>query len=228
MMNRKLLCRFKEHTQVRYVSLLILLAFLTGCAADIKVVPESLVDSVVVQEGSTVTHFDDGRRGFVITEASKLNAAGRRDFDQAVIFLNNQDFGQAIDLLEKVVESSPEVSAPYINLAIAYRKVDKPELAEGHLKTALNLISGHPVASNEYGLLLRKAGRFAEARNIYEYALTSFPDYLPARRNLGILCDLYLNDPECALTQYELYSEANPEDKRAKLWVSELHLRLGQ
>jgi len=227
-MNRQLLCRLKEHTQVRYIPLLVVLALFTGCAADRRIVPESAVESAAIHEGSTVTHFDDGRRGFVITETSKLNAAGRRNFDQAVILLNNFNFDQAIDLLEKVVESTPEISAPYINLAIAYRKVNKPELAEGHLKTALKLISGHPVASNEYGLLLRKAGRFDEARTVYEQALTRFPDYLPVRRNLGILCDLYLNDQECALTQYELYSEANPEDKRAKLWVSELHLRIGQ
>lgn len=227
-MNRTLLCRLKGHIQVRYIPLLVALALFTGCAADSRFVPDPVIESSAGQEESTVTHFDASRRGFIISEVANLNAAGRRDFDQAVILLNNSNFYQAIELLKKVVESSPEVSAPYINLAIAYRQVDKPELAEGHLKTALNLISGHPVASNEYGLLLRQAGRFAEARNIYEYTLTNFPDYLPVRRNLGILCDLYLNDQECALTQFKFCSEANPEDKQVKLWVSELHLRLGQ
>ena len=225
-MNRPLLNWAKEC--VRFLPLLIVLVSFTGCATNGKVVSEPAVETAAITEGSTVTHFDDGRRGFVITEVANLDAAARRDFDQAVVFLNEGDFDQAIDLLEKVVESSPEVSAPYINLAIAYRKVDKPELAEGHLITALSLISGHPVASNEYGLLLRKAGRFDEAKNIYEAALMNFPDYLPVRRNFGILCDLYLRDQECALAQYELYSELKPEDKQVKLWVSDLRLRLGQ
>ncbi len=186
------------------------------------------METLPALEGSAVTQFEDGRRGFVITEVTNLDTASRRDFDQAVVLLHEDSYEQAIELLENVVEVSPGVSAPYINLAIAYRKVGKPELAEENLKVALNLISGHPVASNEYGLLLRKTGRFEEAKTIYEQSLMIFPDYLPVRRNLGIMCDLYMNNQQCALTQYEFYSEANPEDKQAKMWVSELRLRLGQ
>lgn len=212
---------------VRFIALLILLALFTGCAAGTKVVPETSTEAAPALEGSAVTHFNDGRRGFVITEVANLDAAARRDFDQAVVLLGEDKYEQAIVLLEKIVEISPEVSAPHINLALAYSKIDKSELAEAHLKIALNLISGHPVASNEYGLLLRKAGRFEEAKNIYEQSLLVFPDYLPVRRNLGILCDLYLNNQECALTQYEFYGEASPDDKQVKLWISELRLRLG-
>ena len=208
--------------------MLIALSLLAGCTAGTKVMPDNVVGTAPALEGSAVTQFENGRRGFIITEVANLDATARRDFDQAVVLLHEGNYEQAIELLEKVVEVSPGVSAPYINLALAYRKVGKLELAEEHLKTALNLISGHPVASNEYGLLLRKAGRFDEAKNIYEQSLTIFPDYLPVRRNLGIMCDLYLNDQECALTQYEYYYEANPEDKQAKMWVSELRLRLGQ
>jgi tetratricopeptide (TPR) repeat protein len=102
------------------------------------------------------------------------------------------------------------------------------EEAAEHLKTALTLVPEHPVASNEYGLLLRKMGRFAEARGIYEKTLTAFPDYLPARRNLGILCDLYFQDLACALAQYEIYSAAIAGDEQVKMWVADLRARLGR
>jgi Tfp pilus assembly protein PilF len=142
--------------------------------------------------------------------------------------MKDQDYGQAIDLLEKVIKQSPGVTAPYIDIAIAYQRVGKPELAEGHLKTALSLFPEHPVACNEYGLLCRKTGRFAEARAIYEKAIARFPEYYPLHRNLGILCDLYLNDPACALEHYEIYSNAMPKDAQVTLWIADVRTRLGR
>jgi Tfp pilus assembly protein PilF len=138
------------------------------------------------------------------------------------------DFEGAVELLEKAIEGAPGVTAPYIDLAEAYAALERPEPAEEVLKTALELFPGHPAASNEYGLLLRKSGRFAEAREIYQKTLAQFPEYLPARRNLGILCDLYLGDPAAALEQYEIYSAARPEDEQIKLWIADLRLRLGR
>jgi Flp pilus assembly protein TadD len=155
-----------------------------------------------------------------------MDAESIRNFERAVGLIKNEDYEQAIELLKKIVEQSPGATAPYINLAIAYKHTDQVEQAEEHLKTALELIPGHPVASNEYGLLLRKAGRFAEARAVYEKTLSLFPDYQPVRRNLGILCDLYLNDPGCALEQYEIYSKAMPEDEQVKLWIADLRMQL--
>jgi Tfp pilus assembly protein PilF len=157
-----------------------------------------------------------------------MDEASHRDFDRAVAMLKSHDYSQAIDLLEKVIEQSPGVTAPYIDVAIAYQRIGKLEEAEGHLKTALELFPDHPVACNEYGVLYRKTGRFGEARAIYERAIARFPDYYPAHRNLGILCDLYLSDPACALEHYEIYSGANPEDRQVRLWIADLRTRLGR
>ncbi|MGB5992025.1 MAG: tetratricopeptide repeat protein [Desulfobacterales bacterium] len=205
---------------VGFVVLLMVLSVLAGCATDGKVKPVP-----VVQE-SSVERLGDGREGFIIMEVSQMDAASRRDFERAVAMLNEQEYGQAIDLLEKVIEQSPGVTAPYINMAIACQHIGKLDQAEAHLNTALRLVSEHPVACNEYGLLYRKTGRFAEARAIYEKALSSFPDYYPVHRNLGILCDLYLNDLVCALEHYEIYSEARPEDKQVKSWIADLRTRI--
>jgi Tfp pilus assembly protein PilF len=208
-----------------YTGLAVLVLWvLAGCATDGTV---RSVQKPALAKAPSVARLDDGRDGFTITEVPQMEEASRRGFERAVAMLNGEQYGEAIDLLEKVIEQSPGVTAPYINIAIAYTHLGKQEKAEAHLKTALSLVPGHPVACNEYGLLCRRTGRFAEARAIYEQALSSFPDYYPAHRNLGILCDLYLNDLACALQHYEIYSEAKPEDKQVKSWIADLRARLG-
>jgi Tfp pilus assembly protein PilF len=220
------------------------LSVLAGCATDGKVKAAPVADKPSVGtgpsvaspvandpsagKGPSVARLLDGREGFTITEVPTMDEASRRDFDRAVAMLKDQDYGQAIDLLEKVIEQSPGVTAPYIDIAIAYQRVGKPSLAEKNIKTALMLFPEHPVASNEYGLLCRKTGRFDEARTIYEKAIARFPEYYPLRRNLGILCDLYLNDPACAFEHYEIYGNARPEDAQVKLWIADVRARLGR
>jgi len=221
-MHIRTLRRLKTRTFIGFVVLLMELLVLAGCATHGKI-----KSALVVQE-PVVERLDNGREGFTIKEVPKMDAASRRDFEGAVAMLKDQEYDQAIALLEKVIEQSPGVTAPYINMAIACQHIGKLEQAEEHLKTALLLVPGHPVACNEYGLLYRKTGRFSEARTIYEKALSKFPDYYPVHRNLGILCDLYLNDLACALEHYEIYSEASPDDKKVKSWIADLRARLGR
>jgi Tfp pilus assembly protein PilF len=223
----RMLRRLKKRTYAGFVILAIVLPVVAGCATGNNV-KTPVADESPVRKEHSVARLDDGREGFIITEVSNMDEASRGDFNRAVAMLNDQDYGNAIDLLEKVIEQSPDVTAPYIDIAIAYERIDKPEQAEEYLQTALQLFPGHPVASNECGLLYRKTGRFAEARVIYETALASFPDYYPLHRNLGILCDLYQDDLMCALEHYEIYSSARPDDTQVKIWIADLRARLGR
>jgi len=211
------------------IIVLMQLSILSGCSTVETVAPTApAIRKPSLPAGPSIARLEDGREGFVISEVPHMDEAARTNFDRAVALLNQEDYEGAIDILEKVIAHSPGVTAPYIDIAIAYRRLQKPEQAEEHLKTALRLVPGHPVACNEYGLLCRQAGRFAEAKAIYEQTLARFPDYYPAHRNLGILCDLYLNDPACALEHYELYSAVKPEDKQVKLWIADLQNRMGK
>lgn len=226
----KMTCFLKIKISAGLAMPIIALWFLAGCVTGTDVTRAKHtpgVQEVPAIRGASVVRLADGRKGFVITEVCSINDALRRDFASAVAMLNDQDYVNAIDLLQKIIEQSPGVTAPYINIAIAYQYTGKAEQAEGHLKTALGLVPGHPAACNQYGLLYRKSGRFKEAREIYEKALKSFPEYYPAHRNLGILCDLYLNDPACALEHYEIYSLYMPEDSHVKMWIADLRARLG-
>ena len=227
-MQIRMLRRLQTRTCAGFAVLAMALSVLAGCATDGKVKAAPVADVPSVPTGPSVARLVDGREGFIITEVPTMDEASRRDFDRAVAMLKDQDDGQAIDLLEKVIKQSPGVTAPHIDIAIAYLRVGKPSLAQEHIKKALVLFPEHPVASNEYGLLCRKTGRFAEARAIYEKAIARFPEYYPLHRNLGILCDLYLNDPACALEHYEIYSKARPKDAQVTLWIADVRARLGR
>ncbi|MFZ2157246.1 MAG: tetratricopeptide repeat protein [Bradyrhizobium sp.] len=235
-MEIRMLRRLQTRTCAGFAVLAMALSVLAGCATDGKAKAGPVADkpsvatgpSAAAPTGPSVARLVDGREGFIITEVPTMDEASRRDFDRAVAMLKDQDDGQAIVLLEKVIKQSPGVTAPHIDIAIAYLRVGKPELAEEHIKKALVLFPEHPVASNEYGLLCRKTGRFAEARAIYEKAIARFPEYYPLHRNLGILCDLYMNDPACAIEHYEIYSKARPKDAQVTLWIADVRSRLGR
>ncbi|WP_136798912.1 tetratricopeptide repeat protein [Desulfosediminicola ganghwensis] len=231
----ELFCSIKNNGNAGFVLLVMVLLF-NGCTAGKDGALHKSADGLQVESAADAQNASGAsdtappeplQKGFVLKEKVDLGINARRDFNRAVDFLHNEEYDSAATLLENVIEDSPKVTAPYINLAMAYRKLDKPEKAEDLLKIALKLFPKHPVASNEYGLLLRAGGRFAEARDVYETTLQKYPEYLPARKNLGILCDLYLNDPASALAQYEKYHQIKPDDKQVKLWISEIRLRLG-
>lgn len=157
-----------------------------------------------------------------------VDAGVEQDFSKAIKLLTQGDNELAATILNSVIEREQRLPAPYVNLAIAYNRMGKTDEAEKNLISALKLDIGHPVANNELGLLYRKAGKFKAARTAYENAIQKHPDYLPAKKNLGVLCDLYMHDFNCALEQFEDYLELRPDDKTVAIWVVDVKRRLGK
>lgn len=147
-------------------------------------------------------------------------------FDQALKHLEQQEYEQGIDMLEALTVKEQRLPAPYVNLGIAYSRTGRTRMAEHSFSKALRLDAGHAVANNELGLLYRKTGRFNAARSAYQNALVKHPDYLPAIKNLGILCELYLHDQPCALKQYQSYLEYAPDEETVARWAMELQQRM--
>jgi Flp pilus assembly protein TadD len=166
--------------------------------------------------------------GFVITEEGRINSAARADYEEALRLLGQGNSAEGIALLARAAEEAPQLSAPRIDLGIAYQQAGDLEAAEEQLQKALAINPEHPVVHNELGIVYRKSGRFVEARRSYEAALAIYPSFHFARRNLAILCDLYLADMECALEQYLAYVETAPEDEEVAMWLADVRNRMNQ
>jgi tetratricopeptide (TPR) repeat protein len=146
-------------------------------------------------------------------------------FTQALTHLKQEEYDEGIVLLETLTAKETRLTAPFVNLGIAYSRTGNTRKAEYNFSRALRLDAGHAVANNELGLLYRKTGRFNAAKSAYMNALVAHPDYLPVRKNLGILCELYLHDLDCALEQYRAYIQYAPEEQTVARWALELEQR---
>jgi tetratricopeptide repeat protein len=157
-----------------------------------------------------------------------ITARGKADFERAVGFMKAGNVTEAELEFKQVALQFPQLSSPYVNLGILYRKAGHLEQSEEALKTAVERNDGSAVAWTELGATQRLRGEFPSAAASYEKAITADPNFAPAYRNLGVVSDLYLGDPERALTAFERYKELTGEEKPVSGWIAELRQRTGK
>ena len=201
---------------LKQVLLFISLLLLFSCAGDKVKVDDSADDSKVEVKVAEKAEYID------------VDSDVESDFEAAVALMQAKKYEQAVSILQSVIEREKRLPAPYVDIAIAYIELGNTKAAEENLISALKLEIGHAVANNELGQLYRRQGKFKGARTAYENAINAHPQYLPAIRNLGVLCDLYMHDFDCALRQYEDYLELKPDDKTMAIWVFDVKQRLGK
>ena len=152
----------------------------------------------------------------------------------------NQQFAQAVALLQagkltdaelelkQLILAYPEYPGPYVNLGLLYERAGKYAEAEQALRQATQKGMPSALTYTELGIVYRQLGRFKDAESAYAEAIKIDPNYAPAHLNLGVLCDLYLQQPQRALEALERYMElSGNSDKRVATWIAELKARVG-
>lgn len=151
----------------------------------------------------------------------------KKSYSRALKLMKKERYDEAETLLLAISEEAPNLAGPYINLGIIYARDNRGPEAEKAFLKAIQIKPDNAPTYNQLGILYRESGRFKEAQAAYEKALAIKPDYAYAHLNLGITFDLYLQQPQQALTHYEAYQQLQKkEDRQVKLWIIDLKRRL--
>lgn len=148
-------------------------------------------------------------------------------YSEAVASLKSGKTERALELLVQVSNDAPDKPRVFTNLGLAYFKLKQYDLAEQAFKQAIARDNDDAVAHNHLGVLKRQQGDFIDALERYQRAIKIDSNYAAAHLNLGILFDIYLQDLQKALQQYQKYQALiSEEDKQVAGWIIDIERRL--
>jgi Flp pilus assembly protein TadD len=152
--------------------------------------------------------------------------ATQDEYRQAITLMRAEQWQDASRLLETITVRQPGLSGPWLNLGISRVKTGDLDTAETALRKAIEVNTHNIDAYNQLGILYRYQARHEEARVAYETALGIAPDTPDIHWNLGILNDLYLDNPVLALQHYEHYQQLTAtDDRQLQAWIDDLRTR---
>jgi tetratricopeptide (TPR) repeat protein len=157
-----------------------------------------------------------------------VNAAIAGRFQDAVALAERGDAAAAEAAFARLTDEAPTLAGPAVNLGIVRARAGRWAEAQAALEEAVKRNASSAVAYGQLGLVYRELGRFGDAEQAYRRALDLEPNSERVHRNLGVLLDLYLQQPVEALAHYETaLSLRGGEDKQMSAWIAELKQRLG-
>jgi cellulose synthase operon protein C len=128
----------------------------------------------------------------------------------------------------RYAKSEVLVSSPVLAAAAAARQSGDLAKAEELLTKQVDGSASDLLVLAELAYVQRLRGKFAEARQSYEKAIALDATYAPAQRNLGVLLDLFVDDPQAALAALERYRALTGEEKPVSGWIAEIKQRLAK
>jgi len=162
-----------------------------------------------------------------VSEAEKAIDVSQQNYAAGLAALKSGEISFAIELLEQVSISAPELENVFTNLGLAYFKQKNYVNAELSFHQAIKSNPNDAIAYNHMGIIKRLQGQFDSARQTYQKAIRIDNQYASAYLNLGILYDIYLQDLGQALQQYKKY-QALTSDKSNSVdkWITDIQRQL--
>lgn len=157
----------------------------------------------------------------------KLAESDQRAYNKALWDIKEKRFTNAHVILDKLILKYPEAAGPYANKGVIFSKRKMYDKAESYFLKALDKNAKLVQARNHLAVVYRIKGKFKQAKAMLDAAIVTDPYYANAYYNLGILYELYLQVPEKALENYQLYLDLKKSgDKQVAQWVSILQRQI--
>jgi len=158
----------------------------------------------------------------------KINKQAVMNFIAARRAIKSHDLTKAEQLLKGITRYETAVSGPWVLLGDIAKTKKEIDSAVAHYQKAIAVNPDNVNAYLPLALLLREQGQFIAAQNIYAQALAVWKDFPEAHLNLGVLYDLYLNDPLQAQQHMEAYQFlTDSKDEQVSNWLKEVESRTG-
>ena len=159
--------------------------------------------------------------------ARELSREARTRYAEALALMERQEWDKARRELEAMIGDFPQLSGPWLNLALVHREQGRADEAGTALRQALAANPRNLTAYNHLALLKREAGDFEAAERWYQKALEVWPFHAQTHRNLGILYDLYRGEHQRALRHYRAFQQRQEEpDREVMGWIMDLERRI--
>ena len=156
---------------------------------------------------TTDIKFNQGRGAWNAPEYVYQPPRVRRKYAAAIKRMESGDNEAAAAEFEAFIAAYPHYPGAYVNLAIIYEQLERTDDAYAMLDKALEIIPDYSYALNQLGLMKRRQGDFAGAKEAWLRVTKTDPEYLNAWYNLGVLYDIYIQDLPAALAAYRRYQE---------------------
>lgn len=203
----------------RTAALCLLVAGGTGCAA--VHAPESPAAS---NKGASAAN-----------TGSPLKREHQSAYQEGLSYIEQGQFENAQRVFESLVRSNPDRIELHNALGVLFRRRGMFDKAITEYTTAIALSEAPSAASsrrvasselyNNLAIAYRERGEFKKAEEAYRKAITLDPKFATAYYNLGVLYDLYLNQPSDAIRSYREYEKLAGRNQTVDVWIADLEQR---
>jgi tetratricopeptide (TPR) repeat protein len=118
---------------------------------------------------------------------------------------------EAIELLQKAVQTSPHYAPLYFHLGLAFNQLGEKQEAAEQFLAAIRIQPDYAMAYGALALTLQELGRTSEALGYFAEVLRLTPDSAEAHRNYGLAL-LNAGQQQQASVQYREAIRLNPDD----------------